>query len=83
MFHSASMPRRLLHHGFVRVFPRIAERSSSAARCSSQSGTQVSLTPRQPHGLVLVNGYATSSAAEDQASTTLFNAMQRLYCSAP
>ena len=30
--------------------------------------TQVSLTPRQPRGLVLVNGYATSSAAQDQAN---------------
>jgi D-alanyl-D-alanine carboxypeptidase len=33
--------------------------------------------------VVLVNGYAASSAAQDSASTTLFNTMQRLYCSAP
>jgi D-alanyl-D-alanine carboxypeptidase len=33
--------------------------------------------------VVLVNGYATSNAAQDQASATLFNTMQRLYCSAP
>jgi D-alanyl-D-alanine carboxypeptidase len=33
--------------------------------------------------VVLVNGYAASSAAQDQGSATLFNTMQRLYCSAP
>jgi D-alanyl-D-alanine carboxypeptidase len=33
--------------------------------------------------VVLVNGFAASSAAQDQGSATLFNTMQRLYCSAP
>ena len=30
--------------------------------------------------VVLVNGYGTSNAAQDQGSATLFNTMQRLYC---
>jgi hypothetical protein len=30
--------------------------------------------------VVLVNGYGMSSAAQDQGSETLFNTMQRLYC---
>ena len=33
--------------------------------------------------VVLVNGYAASNAAQDHGSATLFNTMQRLYCSAP
>ena len=33
--------------------------------------------------VVLVDGYAASSATQDHGSATLFNTMQRLYCSAP
>lgn len=44
------------------------------------SSVQVS-TDGSRVAVLLVNGYATSAAAQGQASTTLFNAMQRLYCS--
>ncbi len=33
--------------------------------------------------VVLVNGYAASTAAQDHGGATRFNTMQRLYCSAP
>ena len=33
--------------------------------------------------VVLVNGYATSSAAQDRGGTKLSDTMQRLYCTAP